>query len=200
MTLHVVRHGRTDANASGLLLGRADPVLDEVGRQQAAAIADALPACSMIVTSPLARCRETAELIVETGRVQELVVDERLIEIDYGALDLTPMRDVPSDLWRAWQSDTGFRPPDGETLEELRARVGQCLDDLWPSAVVDDVVVVTHVSPIKAAVAWALGVSIAISWRCHVAQASITRIGSGIAGPSLHVFNDTTHLDDHHVR
>lgn len=196
MSLHVVRHGRTEANASGLLLGRADPALDEVGRRQGAAIGDALPTCSIVVTSPLARCQETAELIAEYGHIDEIVVDERLIEIDYGALDLTPMREVPTDLWRAWQSDTGFRPPNGETLEELGERVDRCLDELWPRAVVDDVVVVTHVSPVKAAVAWALGVSIAISWRCFVAQASITRIGSGSAGPSLHLFNDTTHLAD----
>lgn len=196
MTLHVVRHGRTDANASGLLVGRADPLLDDIGRQQAAAIGAALPACSIVVTSPLARCRQTAELIVEYGQVDDLVVDERLMEIDYGALDLTPMREVPGDLWREWQSDIGFRPPDGETLQELAERVGDCLDDYWPTAVVDEVAVVTHVSPIKAAVAWALDVSIAISWRCFVAQASITRIGSGTAGPSLHVFNDTTHLGD----
>jgi len=196
MTLHVVRHGRTEANASGLLLGRADPALDDVGRLQAAAIGDSLPRCSVVVTSPLTRCRETAELIAEQGRIDDLVVDERLIELDYGALDLTPLRDVPSDVWRNWQADTGFRPPDGETLEEMEERVADCLDELWLRAVVDDIAVVTHVSPIKAAVAWALGVSIAISWRCFVAQASITRIGSGTAGPSLHHFNDTTHLAD----
>lgn len=196
MTLHVVRHGRTEANAAGLLLGRADPVLDDVGRQQAVAIGRALPDCSIVVSSPLARCRETAALIAEQGGVDELMVDERLIEIDYGALDLTPMREVPNELWRDWQADTGFRPPAGETLEELRERVGRCLDELWPRAVIGDVAVVTHVSPIKAAVAWALDTSIAISWRCFVAQASITRIGSGTAGPSLHLFNDTTHLAD----
>ncbi len=196
MTLHVVRHGRTEANASGLLLGRADPGLDEIGRQQAEAIGKALPSCSVVVTSPLARCRETAELIAEHGGGGDVVIDDRLVEIDYGALDLTPLREVPNEIWRAWQADTAFRPPDGETLEELAERVGQCLGDLWPRAVVDDVTVVTHVSPIKAAVAWALGVSVAISWRCFVAQASITRIGSGTAGPSLHLFNDTTHLSD----
>lgn len=196
MTLHVVRHGRTEANASGLLLGRADPVLDDVGRQQAAAIGRTLPRCATVVTSPLARCRETAELIADYGQVDDVVIDDRLIEIDYGELDLTPMREVPSDVWRAWQSDTGFRPPGGETLEEMGERVGRCLDDLWPQAVADEVAVVTHVSPIKAAVAWALSVSIAISWRCFVAQASITRIGSGLGGPSLHHFNDTSHLDD----
>ncbi|MDH4279725.1 MAG: histidine phosphatase family protein [Acidimicrobiia bacterium] len=196
MTLHVVRHGRTEANASGLLLGRADPALDDVGRRQATAIGRALPACSIVVTSPLSRCRETAELIAEHGQVDDIVVDDRLLEIDYGDLDLTPLREVPNTLWRDWQADTGFRPPGGETLEELGERVARCLDELWPRAVVDEVAVVTHVSPIKAALAWALGVSIAISWRCFVAQASITRIGSGTAGPSLHLFNDTTHLTE----
>lgn len=149
----------------------------------------------MAVTSPLSRCRETAELMLEHGHVDELVVDDRLMEIDYGALDMTPLREVPSALWRDWQADISFRPPDGESLEEMGERVGRCLDELWPRAVVDDVAVVTHVSPIKAAVAWTLGVSIAISWRCFVAQASITTIGSGTAGPSLHRFNDTAHLD-----
>ncbi len=196
MTLHVVRHGRTEANASGLLLGRADPVLDDLGRRQAVAIGTSLPPCSIVVTSPLARCRETAELMAEHGRIEDIVVDDRLMELDYGALDLTPLRDVPNEVWRDWQADTRFRPPGGETLEEMGERVGRCLDELWPRAAVDDVAVVTHVSPIKATVAWALGVSIAISWRCFVAQASITRVGSGAAGPSLHQFNDTTHLVD----
>ena len=194
MTLYVARHGRTEANASGLLLGRADPNLDDVGREQAVAIGSSLRGCSAVITSPLARCRETAELIAEHGDIAELVVDERLIEIDYGALDLTPLRDVPHDVWRAWQADTSYRPPGGETLEELALRVGELLDELWPRAVVEDVAVVTHVSPIKAAVAWSLGVSIGVSWRCFVAQASITRVGSGTAGPSLHLFNDTSHL------
>ncbi len=196
MTLHIVRHGRTEANASGLLLGRADPSLDAVGKAQATAIGSALPRCRLVVTSPLARCRETAELMAEHGEVDELLVDERLIEIDYGELDLTPLREVPNEVWRDWQADTGFRPPSGETLEELEERVGSCLGELWPRAVAEDVAVVTHVSPVKAAVAWSLGVSIAISWRCFVAQASITRIGSGTAGPSLHRFNDVSHLAD----
>ncbi len=196
MTLHVVRHGRTEANAGGLLLGRADPSLDDVGRIQAEAIGSTLGRCDLVVTSPLTRCRETAAVIAARCHTDEVMVDDRLVELDYGDLDLTPLRDVPSQLWRDWQADTAFRPPNGETLDELATRVGECLDLLWPRAVVDDVVVVTHVSPIKAAVAWALEVSIAISWRCFVAQASITTVGSGTAGASLHRFNDTAHLVD----
>ena len=56
-------------------------------------------------------------------------------------------------------------------------------------------VVVSHVSPIKAAVAWALGVGVEVSWRMFVAPASITVLGTGAAGPSLRAFNVTGHLD-----
>jgi broad specificity phosphatase PhoE len=57
-----------------------------------------------------------------------------------------------------------------------------------------DVVVVTHVSPIKAAVAWALGVGDEVAWRMWVGPASITRIGVADAVPSLRSFNEIGHL------
>lgn len=196
MALYVVRHGQTEANKSGLLLGRADPDLDELGRRQAEAIGRALPPNATVVSSPLGRCLQTAELLSGTADPDELAVDDRLLELDYGDLDLTPLRDVPGSTWRAWQADPDFRPDNGETLTEMSQRVQACLGDLWKQANTGDVVVVTHVSPIKAAVAWALGVSIEISWRCFVSQASITKIGSGSTGPSLHWFNATDHLDD----
>jgi broad specificity phosphatase PhoE len=54
--------------------------------------------------------------------------------------------------------------------------------------------VVSHVSPIKAAVAWALGVGDEITWRMWVAPASITRIGCSGPAPSLRSFNELAHL------
>ncbi len=189
MTLYVVRHGRTEANAGGLLLGRADPALDDVGRRQAAQIAAALPDGATVVSSPLERCTETA---AATG--QAVATDERLLELDYGEFDLRPLADIPAETWAAWRSDPDFRPPGGETLRELASRVGSVLDDLSAEAVDGDVVVVTHVSPIKAALAWALGAGVEVSWRSFVAQASITRIAVGERGPSLHEFNSVAHL------
>ncbi|HAZ55902.1 MAG TPA: hypothetical protein DCY78_01570, partial [Acidimicrobiaceae bacterium] len=59
--LFVVRHGRTAANASGLLLGRLDPDLDELGVRQATAAAAALGSVDRVVSSPLLRTRHTAE-------------------------------------------------------------------------------------------------------------------------------------------
>ncbi len=190
MTLFVCRHGRTEANASGLLLGRADPDLDAVGRAQAEAIAAAVPTAELIVSSPLARCRQTAEAFGRT-----VTTDPRLIELDYGDFDLRPLREVPAETWARWRSDSDFRPPGGESLNELGRRVSSALDELVQQAGDRDVAVVTHVSPIKAAMAWALDCDIGISWRCFVAQASITEIAVTPHGPSLRLFNGVSHLD-----
>lgn len=191
MTLYVCRHGRTEANASGLLLGRADPVLDGTGVKQAEAIATAIQDAAVVVSSPLQRCRQTAERF---GLPVE--IDDRFIELDYGDFDLKPLSEVSADTWARWRSDADFRPPGGETFNELAVRVNQGLDELAERAVDQNVVVVSHVSPIKASLAWALGASIEVSWRCFVAQAAITEIGINRGVPSLRLFNGVDHLRD----
>ena len=194
MTLYVVRHGRTTANAGGLLLGRADPDLDDEGRKQARQIAAALPHDALVVSSPLGRAFQTAAAI--SGDVE---IDDRLIEMDYGTYDLMPVSEVTAETWQVWRTDADFRPPGGESHNELAARVFAALDAWGQKAIDRDVVVVSHVSPIKASVAWALQVPIDVSWRCFVAQASITQIGVTAAGSglrtSLRSFNEVHHLN-----
>jgi len=189
--LILVRHGRTEANRAGLLLGRLDAALDAAGAIQAVAVADVVGPVDRIVSSPLARARATAGAF---GLPVD--VDERWIELDYGDLDGTPLRDVPAERWAAWRRDPGWRPPGGESLAELGVRVREACDELAGEAAERDVVVVSHVSPIKAAAAWAMGVGDEVAWRLHLSPASITRIGVGERGPSLHGFNDVAHLAD----
>jgi broad specificity phosphatase PhoE len=187
--LILVRHGRTEANASGLLLGRADVDLDSVGAEQGERLAEAVGPVARVVTSPLRRAVAIAEML--DGPV---TVDERWVELDYGELDRRAARDVPADVWRAWRADPAFEPPGGESLATLATRVGEACEELAEEARSDDVAVVSHVSPIKAAVAWALGVGIEISWRTHLDPASITRVVVGDRGPLLLSFNETRHL------
>lgn len=188
--LFVVRHGRTSINARGLLLGRADPPLDDLGRAQAAAMARTIGPVARVIASPLRRAQETASAFgvpIET--------DERWIELDYGEWDGRPLLDVPVETWAAWRSDLAFRPPGGETLSELGVRVRSACDDLAADATGDSIVVVTHVSPIKAAVAWALGAGDELAWRLFVAPGSITKIDVRDGRAVLVSFDETAHLE-----
>ena len=128
------------------------------------------------------------------------MVDERWIELDYGELDGVALAEVPTAVWSSWRADPDFRPPGGESLVELGRRVRAACGALADEAASGHVVVVSHVSPIKAAVAWALGLGDEVGWRMYVTPASVTRIEVTSRGPSLHGFNDRAHLaglDDH---
>jgi len=187
--LVLARHGETEANAAGLLLGRADLPLTDEGRRQAVALAGALTGAAVIVSSPLARCRETAACFDAP-----VEIDERWIELDYGEYDRQPFSRVPASLWAQWRVDPTLRPPGGESLVDVGARVRAACVDVSARAAESEVVVVTHVSPIKAAVAWALSVGDEVAWRMFVGLASVTRIAIGDRGPVLTSFNESHHL------
>ena len=187
--LVLVRHGRTRVNAEGRLQGRLDEPLDAEGERQAAAIGRALGRVDAVITSPLRRAQGTAARI--DGPIE---VDERWIELDYGELDGLPVRDVPAEVWQRWRTDLDFVPAGGESIAGLARRVFGALDDLAAAAADRTVVVVTHVSPVKAALAWALGAAPELAWRTHLDQAALCRIAIGPNGPVLHSFNDTCHL------
>jgi len=138
--LSLVRHGRTEANANGLLLGRLDPGLDRVGEWQVSLLADALGPVDRVVTSPLLRARQTAAAL---GAPVE--VDERVVELDYGELDGLPLAEVPASLWARWREDPTFAPPGGESLAELGRRVAEAMADLAEEARERNIVVVSHV-------------------------------------------------------
>jgi broad specificity phosphatase PhoE len=189
-TLVLVRHGQTALNAGGRLQGRRiDEPLTSVGQRQAAAAAGAvdLSRVTRVVSSPLLRARETAAAFSSS-----VEVEERWTELDYGTYDGLPFDAVPSSVWASWRSDVLYAPPGGESLAALRDRVWSALAALSALSVADDgvVVVVSHVSPIKAAVAWALGVGVEVSWRMFLDVASICRISLGERGPSLLAYNE----------
>jgi broad specificity phosphatase PhoE len=187
--LIVVRHGQTTANASGLLLGRADVPLTDIGLEQADALAAAVGSVDLVVSSPLQRARQTADAFGVP-----VDVDDRWTELDYGVYDEKPITEVPAELWNKWRTDPNYTPPEGESLASVGERVRAACDELSARAVDDDVVVVSHVSPIKAAVAWALATDDLIAWRTFVGLASITRIGITDRGPLLRTFNEMAHL------
>lgn len=191
--LVLVRHGRTEANAARQLQGRVDLPLDELGLRQGAALgaAGVAATAALIVCSPLLRARQTAAAAAP-GR--EPVIDHRWIEVDYGVLDREPVVGEWNDLWDRWLADPEYAPPGGEPLAAVGRRVREACEELAPRAAEEDVVVVTHTSPIKAAVAWALGVGDGTAAQMFLDVASVTRIHFGDRGPMLRSFNDVSHL------
>ena len=183
--LYLVRHGRTSANASGLLQGRLDPPLDEIGRKQALAIAALVGPVDSVIASSLVRARETAECF---GLPVE--VDDRWIELAYGEYEGVPAVEVPDGVWQSWRTDGLFATEGGECFNALDARVRSACDELAERIAGEDVVVVSHVSPIKAAVAWALNSTLEIMFHCHLSQASVCRVGMGKIGPVVYTFNE----------
>lgn len=209
--LILVRHGESTGNAAGLLLGRIDAPLTERGLAQARTLGASLAGATRVIASPLERARDTAAAL-DLGLPIE--IDERWVELDYGEFDGQPLGSVPAEVWKRWRSDPHYRPPGGETLAELGRRVRSACEELFGGSAPDgapgrapdgesggaartgDVVVVSHVSPIKAAVCWAMGLGDEGAWRLYLATASITRIAWGAGStPVLQRFNETPWQD-----
>jgi len=191
--LILVRHGESVANAQGLLLGRTDAELTEHGRAQAAAVPSLFERPVLeLRASPLSRAVDTAELL---GLDLPVVIDERWIEVDYGEFECQPLGDIPAHVWQKWQSDRDFCPVDGESLATVDLRIAAACEELFAAdgsgarRADGDVVVVSHVTPIKAAVAWALGTP-DLYWRLYLRTASVTRISWNRNAPILHGFNE----------
>lgn len=181
----LLRHGRTASNAAGLIQGHVDNPLDEYGEAQAAAAAAAIGPVDRVVCSPLVRACQTAQYL--SAPVE---VDNRWIELDYGEWDGMAMAELPGDTWANWRQDMDLRPPGGETLTEVGVRARAALDSLVSGGLSEHTVVVSHVSPIKAAVAWAMGVDEQVGWRMRLSTGSFNQVIVDDEGsPTLLSFN-----------
>jgi broad specificity phosphatase PhoE len=192
-SLIIVRHGRTAYNAQGLLQGRVDNPLDGVGEDQALMVGEYLVPHvneeTLIISSPLLRARSTAQAIANRTGLS-VAIDERWTELAYGIYEGVPQGDVPAEVWAKWRSDPHFAPESGETLAQVQERVVRACDELLQTLAGKTAVIVSHVSPIKSAVAWALGVDVGVSWRTQLDTASISRITLTPRGPVLRSFNE----------
>jgi len=187
-----VRHGQTDANAAGVLLGRLDPPLNETGRAQAADVANRLLAPlrpARVLSSPLLRALATAEIIAEVCGCS-VEIDERLVEVDYGEYDGVRLTELPAALVKRWRTEVDFAPPGGESLASVGLRMAEFGTEMLSALDGGPAVAVSHVSPIKAAVCWALDLPQLYAWRMRLDNASVTRLAPGPDGPVLLSFNE----------
>ena len=192
-----VRHGQTAHNRDGRLQGRADVELSARGLEQVARLATRLSSTDIaaVVSSPLRRARQTATAIAAVAGC-EVEIDDRLVELDYGDWDGRALTEIGTAEWAAWRADPTFAPPGGESLVAVTARVDAfCHDTLTGAAATANVIAVSHVSPIKAAVCWALGIDERATWQMQLGLATITEVGARPNGGAyLASFNDAAHL------
>lgn len=204
-TVLLVRHGRTTANANGVLAGRTTGVaLDESGREQAAAAGRRLAALpiSRVVSSPLERCRETAAALLEELRGDvALDVDDRLIECGYGDWTGAELKKLSKEpLWKVVQGHPSAATfPAGESIRQMQLRAVDALRD-WDSRVSAEVgpqglwVAVSHGDVIKAVVADALGAHLDHFQRIVVDPASVSAITYTPLRPFVLRLNDAGDL------
>jgi probable phosphoglycerate mutase len=200
--LVLVRHGETDLTAQRRYSGRGDVPLTASGRTQAEAVArrvaDLTPALAAVVTSPLARCVDTAAAIAAAAGDPPVVVDEDLVECDFGEWEGLTHGEVgqrwPAEL-AAWQGDNGVAPPGGESFGQVSTRVRRAvarLREAYPEA---EVVVVSHVSPLKLMLRDALAAGDAFLRRLYLDPGGISVVDSYAGGAvAVRTVNDTSHL------
>jgi broad specificity phosphatase PhoE len=188
----LIRHGQTTTNAQRLLVGHSDADLTELGERQARALAPYLADVVQVWVSPLRRARATAVLALPD---LEPVVMDSFIEVSYGALDGQPLSVITGEQWRAFEHDHDVALGGGESLASVDRRVHEELDALLKDEQSllhsgdHHLAIVSHVSPIKSAAVWALGVPGSVAWRTRLDNGSLTVIAARGPTPTLVRFN-----------
>jgi len=154
-TILIARHGETDWNRERRFQGHADPPLNELGRQQAHELAEALAGSDIaaVYASPLARARETAEIV---AAALELPVETRaaLREVDVGSWQGLTRDEVEERFpegFRRWLDNFDHGWEDGESYDELGQRVVADLLRLAARHPGERILVVTHGGAMRAA-------------------------------------------------
>ncbi|MEU8591249.1 bifunctional RNase H/acid phosphatase [Streptomyces sp. NPDC048664] len=202
-TFVLLRHGETALTPLKRFSGSGgeDPSLSEAGRHQAQRVAGALAArgsIQEIITSPLARCRETAAVVAARLGLEVSVADG-LRETDFGAWEGLTFGEVhrrhPDDM-AAWLTDPDAAPSGGgESFVAVADRVAATRDELLASRAGRTVLLVSHVTPIKTLVRLALGAPARAMFRMDLSAASLSAVAYYADGnATVRLLNDTSHL------
>jgi len=196
-TLLLVRHGLTELTGSVLAGWTPELHLDDRGRAQAAAVAARLAGLPLdaLVSSPLERCRETAEAVAAVTGAEKVEIDERFGEVHYGDWTGRPLAElVKEPLWPAVQAHPSavcFPGEDGEALAAAQHRAVTAVRD-WNARLGPDAayLVCSHGDIIKAIVADALGLHLDQFQRIQADPASLTVIRYTALRPFVVRLND----------
>lgn len=198
MRLLLVRHGQTEENNQGRIQGQLDVPLNDQGREQAGLLRDRLAQMNITgaYASPLARARETAEIVLEPHGV-EPTLDPRLMEFSYGVWQGMTWAEVQTRYplaFAEWAVDRERAPEGAETVHQVKSRVHQLQGEIRSTHRDGTVLVVTHGGPLRLMLCCAFGIPVERAFDMAIDNTAISELS--FAGPRviLRRHNDTGHL------
>ena len=187
-TVYIMRHGETELNREKRLQGLADCPLNQKGISQAEdtgrRIHDAGLSFDRIYSSDLSRAVQTAELAARVHR-EDIVLDARLEEIDYGPYDALPFTELGEDMLSFFRDPVNVQAPEGvESIASVMCRVEAFLNELKSKDTGGCVLVVTHGVAIRAVLGLLSGRDTAV-WGMPVENCVLykTRLENGEFSP-----------------
>ncbi|MFI6052216.1 histidine phosphatase family protein [Streptomyces violascens] len=203
-TLILVRHGRSTANTAGVLAGWTPGVaLDERGRAQAAALPARLASVPLaaVVTSPLQRCRETVQPLLDARPGLPLHPEDLIGECHYGDWSGRKLSELSAEplMEVVQQHPSSAAFPGGESMRAMQARAVEAVRD-WNTRIETEhgpdavYAMCSHGDIIKSIVADALGMHLDLFQRISVEPCSLTVIRYTRLRPFLVRLGDTGDL------
>lgn len=169
--IYIIRHGQTEMNGAHLLQGHSDSPLNDAGIRQAKEAGEKLKGIifSHVFSSPLARAVQTAA-IVAPGIPP--VIDERLIEMDYGPYEGTDLTNLPAEIITFFSDFANNPAPDGmEQLTSVVARAGEFLEEI--SELEGNILISTHAIAMKGMLEYLTPESKGSYWSKYIGNCSI---------------------------
>lgn len=198
----LARHGATQYSLEKRFSGSkgVDVPLATLGLSQAEALGFELAqrgGIDVIISSPLRRAQQTAEIIGQAIGMPYDVNDD-FAECDFGLWDghtFTEVQRTWPDEMSEWLANTNIAPPEGESLDQCARRIDAAHREVLNAYNGKTVLIVAHVTPIKVLVAKALGAPINVVFRMELAPCSLTTLSWYPDGnASMFGFSDAAHL------
>ena len=173
--LYIIRHGKTELNSKMLMQGRSDHPLNETGFDQAREAAERFAEMGIridkVYTSPLVRAIQTAGEIAPEA---VFVVDERLIEMDYGPYEGMDLRNPAPEVIAFFMDFVNVPAPEGmEPLPDVVARLGSFLAAIKEEAETANILISTHAIAMKGALEYLTPESKGSYWSKNIGNCDI---------------------------
>ena len=169
--IYIIRHGKTELNKAKVLQGRSNFPLNEEGILQAREAAELLGdvSFSRVFSSPLTRAVQTAEILAPHIKP---VIDERLIEMDYGPYEGADLTHLPPEILTFFSDFVHNPAPDGmEQLSSVVERAGAFLEDI--RQISGDILISTHAIAMKGILEYLSPESKGRYWSKYIGNCSI---------------------------